>query len=199
MIPKIVWQTHECEYNELPELYRSNSQTWINGFSDWKYVYHTRNDRYSFVKKYFPEYIKIYSHIIPGIYQADFWRYLVLYKFGGLYADMDSIYTGESLTFNKGLTISTNTIGFPEDTPYQNAWIASDAKNETLKKVIDELIYRTDFYNLLKMPDPGPMWVFATGPAMLSFIIKQNKKDVNFLFFPVEHAGKYKHESDFTN
>ena len=32
-------------------------------------------------------YAKAYSVLVPGAYRADFWRYCMLYKFGGVYAD----------------------------------------------------------------------------------------------------------------
>ncbi len=32
-------------------------------------------------------YAKAYSMLVPGAYRADFWRYCMLYKFGGVYAD----------------------------------------------------------------------------------------------------------------
>ena len=196
MIPKIIWQTHECDYDNLPDLYKSNSQTWRDAFSDWEYIYHSNVDRDKFVEEFFPQYLPIFRHIKHGIYKADFWRYLVLYQFGGLYADMDSIYTGPEIIFSNCLTVSTNTYGFPDDQPYQNAWIVSYPKNEVLKMVIDEMVKRINNYKFLEQEDPGINWVLATGPSMYSYIINQNKDYVNFLYFPVWHAGDYKHESD---
>jgi len=39
MIPKIVWQTHECKYEDLPEIYKDNAETWK--FDGWDYRYHS--------------------------------------------------------------------------------------------------------------------------------------------------------------
>ena len=41
----------------------------------------------SFGKKYLESYLKIDDKIM----QADFWRYSVIYNFGGIYIDMDTI------------------------------------------------------------------------------------------------------------
>jgi mannosyltransferase OCH1-like enzyme len=196
MIPKIIWQTHECDYDNLTNLYKSNSQTWKDAFSDWEYKYHSSIDRDRFVEEFFPQYLPIFRHIKHGIYKADFWRHLVLYQFGGLYADMDSIYTGPETVFSNCLTVSTNTYGFPDDQPYSNAWIVSYPKNEVLKMVIDEMVKRINNYKFIEQEDPGIKWVLATGPSMYSYIINQNKDYVNLLHFPVWHAGDYKHESD---
>lgn len=196
MITKIIWQTHECPYPELPQLYKSNSQTWIDGFPDWEYNYHSAKDRDIFIKDYYPEYLELYRFIKPGIYKADFWRYLIIYEFGGLYADMDSIYSPESVNpektvdFNKEINVSTNI-----DIGYQNAWIMAEPKNKVIGYVIDSMIQKCnilyDYGNT-----QGDMWVHATGPEMYTEVIENNKNHVHFATFPVEHAGIYKHESD---
>jgi hypothetical protein len=36
---------------------------------------------------YGDRYAKAYSLLVPGAYRADFWRYCMLYKFGGIYSD----------------------------------------------------------------------------------------------------------------
>lgn len=196
MIPKIIWQTHESNYKDLPDLYKTNSQTWKDGFPDWEYRYCSAEDRRNFIKEFFPEYLYIYDHIKYGIYKADFWRYLIVYQFGGLYADMDSIYIGDSFEYEKCLVVSTNTVGFPEDQPYANAWFAACPKNEILRYVINELIKKAYSLDFFILEDPGPMWVFATGPAMYSSVINKHAHAVDFLYFPVEHSGPYKHDMD---
>ena len=37
------------------------------------------------------EYYNIFMSFPLGVMRADFWRYLILYKFGGVYADVDTI------------------------------------------------------------------------------------------------------------
>lgn len=200
MIPKIIWQTHECKYEDLPDLYKSNSMTWRNQFSDWKYSYHSAEDREKFIKEYYPEYLDLYRFIKPGIYKADFWRYLVIYQFGGMYADMDSIYDlsmvnpKRDIDFEKPLNAAWD--GFKK---YQNAWLLAEEKNPIMKKVIDMLIEgcsnlynNRDTYSVF----PDSMWVHSTGPAMYSKVINQNINDVHVAVFPVVHSGNLKHEID---
>lgn len=193
---KIIWQTHECLYEELPELYKSNSKTWIENFPDWEYRYSSSKDRDSFIEEFYPEYINLYRFIGPGIYRADFWRYLVIYEFGGLYADMDSIYNpvwvnpNRVLDFNKDINVSINV-----DAGYQNAWIFAKPKNPVIKKVIESMIEGCqNFYDQGGVSNS--MWVRATGPDMYTKVINDNIDLVHLAAFPVEHAGKYKHESD---
>jgi mannosyltransferase OCH1-like enzyme len=208
MIPKILWQTHEWKYEDLPDIYKSNSMTWRNHFPDWEYRYHSAEDRENFIKEYYPEQLSVYQFIKPGIYKADFWRYLVIYEFGGMYADMDSVYDlsfthpTKPLNFDKSINVSFNgyfRLNKWSPPMYQNAWLLAEAKNPIMKKVVDSLIDgctrlydNRDSYKIF----PDSMWIHSTGPGMYTKIINKNLKDVYLASFPVEHGGEYKHESD---
>lgn len=89
-IPKIIWQTHNYLYEELPEHLKQVTQTWINLNPTWEYKYVNHIDRKEFVKTEDPVLYTHYERLAP-ITQADVWRYLVTYKYGGAYADMDSV------------------------------------------------------------------------------------------------------------
>eukprot|EP00798_Chlamydomonas_sp_ICE-L_P030114 gene30114-35090_t len=39
--------------------------------------------------KFFPKHLNLYDGLIYGVERADMWRYMVVHKFGGIYADMD--------------------------------------------------------------------------------------------------------------
>ena len=43
----------------------------------------------AFVAKEFPDFLSCYLSYPPSILRADIWRVLVLYKYGGVYADID--------------------------------------------------------------------------------------------------------------
>jgi mannosyltransferase OCH1-like enzyme len=89
-IPKIIWQTHNYIYEELPEYLKKVTRTWINLNPNWEYKYVNHIDRAEFVKTEDPVLYTHYDKLAPVI-QADIWRYLVTYKYGGAYADMDSV------------------------------------------------------------------------------------------------------------
>lgn len=90
-IPKIIWQTHNYEYPDLPLYLKQISQTWKNLNPDWEYRYVSHTEREEIIKKY-PILWKYYPTQDP-VCQADMWRYVVTYEHGGVYADMDSICT----------------------------------------------------------------------------------------------------------
>jgi hypothetical protein len=92
MIPKIIFQTHEYKYEELPLWFKQTSMSWRNLNPGWEYVYHDVAQRSKYVKDKSPELYKIYQEIRKP-HQADIWRYLILKEYGGVYADMDSFCT----------------------------------------------------------------------------------------------------------
>jgi hypothetical protein len=88
-IPKIIWQTHNYEYSDLPIHFKKIAQTWKNLNPDWDYRYVSHTEREEIIKKY-PILWKYYA-TQDGVCQADIWRYVVTYEHGGVYADMDSV------------------------------------------------------------------------------------------------------------
>lgn len=91
-IPKIIWQTHEWDYEDLPQNFLAATMTWKNLNPDWEYRYVNAKEREHYVREADYLLYKMYRRH-DKISQADMWRYLVTHEFGGVYADMDSICT----------------------------------------------------------------------------------------------------------
>ena len=89
MIPKNIFQTWYTK-NLSPEVQRVvDKMKDMN--PDYKYTLFLDEDMDAFVKKYYPgEIYSCYCRINMIVAKADFWRYLVLYKYGGVYIDIDS-------------------------------------------------------------------------------------------------------------
>jgi mannosyltransferase OCH1-like enzyme len=87
-IPKIIWQTMKT--NRLPIFMKSYTDTWINLNPEYEYRFYDDNDIIDFLKTDFPGYLEGYSGLKYGASKADLWRYLIIYKYGGVYADIDS-------------------------------------------------------------------------------------------------------------
>lgn len=89
MIPKIIHQTWKTK--EIPEEWQEavNSCKKIN--KNFKYILWTDVTMDDFVKKYYPSFYKVYKSYTHQIQRCDAFRYLVLYKYGGVYLDMDII------------------------------------------------------------------------------------------------------------
>lgn len=89
MFPKIIWQTHNYTIQELPDHLKKISATWKNLNPEWEHRYVDHIERSEMVKGYSKLFDR-YKDMEPQ-YQADLWRYVVTYEFGGVYADMDSV------------------------------------------------------------------------------------------------------------
>jgi len=92
MIPKIIWQTEEAEFENLLPFQKNIIGTWKNLNTDWEHRYADSKQREQHVKDYNDTLYKIYQ-ISSGINRADMWRMVATYTHGGFYADMDSICT----------------------------------------------------------------------------------------------------------
>ena len=86
-IPKIIWQTMKT--NEVPVFMKRYADSWINLNPEYEYRFHNDHDIIDFLKKDFPGYLEGYKKLKYGASKADLWRYLIIYKYGGVYADID--------------------------------------------------------------------------------------------------------------
>jgi inositol phosphorylceramide mannosyltransferase catalytic subunit len=205
-IPKIIWQTHESKYEDLPDLYKENSQTYKD--LGWDYRYCSALDRESFIAENFPEYLHLYLYIKPGIYRSDLWRYLVLSKYGGFYADMDS-----RLDYKKGSAFD-KTIHDPNATfnvvcdprsLFNNYAIMCSPNNPIMEEIVKAVTSKCqEFYDEQNEIFPDYKWVYATGPKMYASVINKHIDKISYFYNPrdegydfgVRHYQMYKHEID---
>jgi mannosyltransferase OCH1-like enzyme len=88
-VPKIIWQTHNYEFEDLPIHLKKVTQTWKNLNPGWEYRYLNHHERLESIKSYD---ILSQSYLKQDpVTQSDIWRYIVTYEHGGVYADMDSV------------------------------------------------------------------------------------------------------------
>ena len=89
MIPRIIHQTwrENITPDSYPNLYRIQNM-WKS--SGWSYRFYTDKTARQYIINHFPRhFVEAYDALIPGAYKADLFRYMVLMKDGGIYADMD--------------------------------------------------------------------------------------------------------------
>lgn len=56
---------------------------------DYAYKMYSDNDMRDFIVEYFPEFLELYDGFPCQVMRADLWRYLIIYKYGGVYQDTD--------------------------------------------------------------------------------------------------------------
>ena len=89
-IPRNIFQTWEI--SELtPEMNLLTSSWKINN-PHYAYFLFNNEERKAFIKNHFDGKIyNAYCKIIPGAFRADLWRYCILYIYGGVIVDLDSL------------------------------------------------------------------------------------------------------------
>jgi len=89
-IPKKIFQTWETKSFEIP--FQKIVDSWILHNPEYEYSLYDSTDRENFIRENFGESVyKAYCKIIPNAFKADLWRYCILYKYGGIYVDVDTI------------------------------------------------------------------------------------------------------------
>jgi len=167
-IPKIIHQTYKN--HNLPETYKM-CQTEIKRLHpDFEYRFYTDDDVDKFMKNDFPEYYDKFNELPRMIMKIDMFRYFLMYKYGGLYTDMDYLMFKPFDLLNEKVVIPCNR----EDENGNpiclgNCIFASQPNHPYWKSLMDTLftIDRTKLdYNTDKNIDgnvlgTGPMFVFA--------------------------------------
>jgi len=90
-IPKIIYQTFK--YKKLPLLTRWHIFRMKQRNPDYDYQFYDDQKIADFIKEeYGAEFFDLYDRIFIGAAKADFFRYAILYKKGGVYLDIDSLF-----------------------------------------------------------------------------------------------------------
>ena len=173
MIPKIIHQTYK-NYN-LPETFLDCQKQIKALHPDFEYRFYTDEDIDTYIKTNFPDYYEAFNELPRKIMKIDMFRYFLMYKEGGLYADMDyyMFRAFDLLDFPVVIPCNRETNGIPEC--LGNCIFASEAKNAFWKTLIDTL-FITDRTLAFKSKDDV---LSSTGPGFvykmwLKYIHKEN-------------------------
>ena len=180
MIPKTIWMTYKLKFEELPDYISNVIDTWKFFNPEWEIRYNTDEDMHSFVKKEFPEYYEIYNMCPKIVMKGDLWRYMILYKYGGVYADIDAVC---NTPIEDWLKEDSDMIVAPEHvTPFLCQWtMAAAPGHPALKCVLDLAVERFKDLDLTRK-DPV---LYYTGPHLwTSGILKYYNKEVPLHFIP---------------
>lgn len=86
-IPKIVFITSEYHIDQLPDKFKANYQKMQDHNPEYTFAYYDAEQRRRFIEEHHPYALASYNALVPGAYQCDLWRLLVLYTYGGIYID----------------------------------------------------------------------------------------------------------------
>jgi mannosyltransferase OCH1-like enzyme len=137
MIPKIIWQTHSPSYNKLPKNITDCAKTWKENNPLFQYNYLNDEDMDFFILKYFgKDWLDLLNNCPIKIMKVDTWKYMVMYVYGGVYADIDYICKSPIESWSKE---NQNLIIFQDNKflEFTQAVFASEPNNIVLKEVLD--------------------------------------------------------------
>jgi hypothetical protein len=87
-IPATLFMTGPFARHALPPGFRANIAAWKrHGPPDLQVHWFDDAEAEAWVANHTPQYLPEYQVLIPGAYKADLWRLLVLFQYGGVYAD----------------------------------------------------------------------------------------------------------------
>jgi mannosyltransferase OCH1-like enzyme len=178
-IPKNIFQTHKSFKYIKSKPHISNAvSSWIKHSNEFNYYFYNNNLCDSFMRQHFSGKIyEAYKKLPLGVMKADLWRYCIIYRFGGIYADTDTICMTHPNIF---LTDALLTI-VPENSIHLCQWIFSAPIGcPILKTIIDLSVER-----ILNIPEIKGEHIihYLTGPEVFTDGIEKYLKENNLPTF----------------
>lgn len=140
MIPKIIHQIAPKNKELWHPIWFECHNSWKKQYpeSEYTHVMWTDEDIDNLIKNDFPEYFELYNSFSFHIIKIDFIRFCILYKYGGIYADMDMFCYQN---FYNELHKDCYLIGsiFYDQELVQNSLMVSSPKNEFFKFCMEEV------------------------------------------------------------
>ena len=166
MIPKNIFQTHKSpEYlQKTPELFKA-AFTWYK-HKDFNYKFYSDTDCDEFMLTHYPDIYPLYKKLPLAVMKADLWRYCIIYKYGGIYADVDTILKTDPNMFimDKDLVIvSENQYNFCQ-------WVFAAPPGSPIIKTLISLIVSRLNANIKEGSD---FVLKTTGPIIFTEAINQ--------------------------
>eukprot|EP00877_Chromochloris_zofingiensis_P006659 jgi/Chrzof1/2246/Cz11g08085.t1 len=87
VIPKIIHQS--WKNRDLPLAFQAGRESWVQHNKGWDYKLWTDEDNQQLVATHFPWFLHTYDSFARNIMRADVARYMYMYMYGGVYADLD--------------------------------------------------------------------------------------------------------------
>ena len=166
-IPKVIYLSYKTK--DIPSYVIPN---WKKLYPDYEVKLYDNQDCINFLQtEYNSELVDIFNYIKDGPIKSDFWRVCILYKYGGIYSDIDVeplININEIV--EKDITFVSCISAIKKQ--YNPHFIASIPQHEVLKKCIDKYIemYRNKY--------PYSYWKWSICPIIETIL---NNKFGKFL------------------
>ena len=199
-IPKKIFQV-VADKNNIHPLFLKNIDYIKKMNPDWEYTLYDDKDIIDYIRQYYSAYILyIYNKINPnyGAARADFFRYLLMYREGGVYLDLKSAtefplnniiqpndeYILSTWACPQQLSVLNNKYG-----EYQQWHIICRPNHPFLEAVINKVIDNIENYNIEEI-GAGKHAVFKiTGPIAYTIAIDEIKDNFNYRLLHSDFIG----------
>jgi inositol phosphorylceramide mannosyltransferase catalytic subunit len=181
-IPKIIHQTFKTP--KLPFITRWYIYRFKKNNPDYVYEFYDDSRIETFLaNEYDAETLKLYKQLKIGAAKADFFRYALLYKKGGIYLDIDSNIKGSLNNFIKPNDVAI--ISMEKNPNMYVQWaLVFEANHPFLKKTLDFV-----FENIKTNKYPNDVHQM-TGPSVYSKAIKaclQENPTINYRLLGIDY------------
>jgi len=184
-IPKIIHMTCK-DKNNMKDLYKNTLASWKLHHPDWDIRIYDDNDLNNFIKdNYSSEIVNKVNSFKRLIFKIDMFKLLVMYKYGGIYTDMDVECLQNLEPLLEGMTESV-ALGYG---PLEN----NMGRYRGIKLIECAVMigkpgnkFWIDFFNSIDPNTPDTNPVHVTGPLAITRFIENytNKSDIK-LFDPI--------------
>lgn len=158
-VPKIIHHIAPKNENDWHYKWKECLQSWLDYFPDFQHMFWDDEDIEKLVDEEYSWYKKYYNLYDKNIKRYDMARPLILYKYGGIYADMDYITYRNFYDLIPNNKISTPISPLRQHEYFQNALFISNRLNPFWLMIIDSSI---DFINIKPVLD-------STGPKLITY------------------------------
>ncbi len=186
-IPKIIHQTWKT--SDVPERFRPLQDSWKRLHPAWEYRFYDDEACRALVAEAFPELLELYDACPHGVQRADIFRYLVVARHGGVYADMDveairpldPVLEGRGAVFGAEDHLSVEAarrLGYEHRERIANFIFAAEAGHPVFDLIRAELA---------SLPGEWDMVVEVlktTGPAMLTPLVLDHREELDLTVLP---------------
>ena len=158
-VPRIIHQMAKSNVSEWPVQWTVCQKAWKSTFPDFQYRMWTDGDIEGFMRSTYPRYLQMYQSYRYDINRYDFARYLILYEFGGIYADMDIMPLRSFASVLPNGRVSIGESAWKNER-FQNALMTSPPRHPFWHYVMSELIAQSarrppaKFRSVLSMTGP---------------------------------------------
>jgi mannosyltransferase OCH1-like enzyme len=182
-IPKIIHQLAPKNKKIWHPIWNRCQKSWFSKFKKFKYIMWTDEKIDSFIKKNYPKHFNLLNSCPLHIIKLDIVRYMILYRYGGIYVDMD-VYCYENFFGDIKKNIYLNE-SISKKEVVQNSLMMCKKNHLFFKKCIELSLIRLKKTNLniliknyKKTNNKSKIdksILYIGGPLLLSFLYKKYK------------------------